>query len=140
MPAASASSSPDFVAWFRSVAPYINAFRGKTFVVAFGGEVVADGKFVELTHDFNLLAALGIRLVLVHGARPQIEQRLAHDSIKGSYHNGIRLTDAATLQCVKEAVGRVRLEIAALLSVGLANSPRAKAATRVAGGNFITAQ
>ncbi len=130
----------DFVAWFRSVAPYINAFRGKTFVVAFGGEVVADGKFVELTHDFNLLAALGIRLVLVHGARPQIEQHLSKSGLNDTYHFGIRLTDAETMQCVKEAVGRVRVEIEALLSMGLANSPMANADIRVAGGNFITAR
>jgi len=136
-----ATASPaDFVAWFRSVAPYINAFRGKTFVIAFGGEVVADGKFVELTHDFNLLAALGIRLVLVHGARPQIEQHLAKLKLEDTYHLGIRLTDAETMQCVKEAVGRVRVEIEALLSMGLANSPMANADIRVAGGNFITAQ
>ncbi len=130
----------DFVAWFRSVAPYINTFRGKTFVIAFGGEVVADGKFVELTHDFNLLAALGIRLVLVHGARPQIEQHLSKNDLAGTYHQGIRLTNADTMQCVKEAVGRTRLEIEALLSMGLANSPMANADIRVAGGNFITAQ
>ena len=130
----------DFVAWFRSVAPYINAFRGKTFIVAFGGEVVADGKFVELTHDLNLLASLGVRLVLVHGARPQIEQHLLHNRIDDHYHQGIRLTDAPTMQCVKEAVGRVRFEIEALLSMGLANSPMANADIRVAGGNFITAQ
>lgn len=134
------TTSTDFVAWFRSVAPYINSFRGKTFVIAFGGEMVADGKFVELTHDFNLLAALGIRLVLVHGARPQIEQHLATRNINDNYHQGIRLTDAETMQCVKEAVGRVRLEIEALLSMGLANSPMANADIRVAGGNFITAQ
>jgi len=133
-------TSADFVAWFRSVAPYINAFRGRTFVIAFGGEVVADGKFVELTHDFNLLASLGIRLVLVHGARPQIEQHLAKNTLGDTYHHGIRLTDAATMQCVKEAVGRVRVEIEALLSMGLANSPMANADIRVAGGNFITAQ
>ncbi len=136
-----ATAAPvDFVTWFRSVAPYINAFRGKTFVIAFGGEVVADGKFVELTHDFNLLAALGIRLVLVHGARPQIEQHLAHNNLGDTYHHGIRLTDAETMRCVKEAVGRVRVEIEALLSMGLANSPMANADIRVAGGNFITAQ
>ena len=134
------TSPADFVAWFRSVAPYINAFRGKTFVIAFGGEVVADGKFVELTHDFNLLAALGIRLVLVHGARPQIEQHLSKNDLAGTYHQGIRLTDAETMQCVKEAVGRTRVEIEALLSMGLANSPMANADIRVAGGNFITAQ
>ena len=135
-----APATTDFVAWFRSVAPYINAFRGKTFVVAFGGEVVADGKFVELTHDLNLLASLGVRLVLVHGARPQIEQHLSHNQIDDHYHHGIRLTDASTMLCVKEAVGRVRFEIEALLSMGLANSPMANADIRVAGGNFITAQ
>lgn len=134
------STPAEFVAWFRSVAPYINAFRGRTFVIAFGGEVVADGKFVELAHDFNLLASLGVRLVLVHGARPQIEQHLAKNNLGDTYHHGIRLTDAQTMQCVKEAVGRVRVEIEALLSMGLANSPMANADIRVAGGNFITAQ
>jgi len=134
------TTSAEFVAWFRSVAPYINAFRGRTFVIAFGGEVVADGKFVELTHDFNLLASLGIRLVLVHGARPQIEQHLAKNNLGDTYHHGIRLTDAETMQCVKEAVGRVRVEIEALLSMGLPNSPMANADIRIAGGNFITAQ
>lgn len=102
--------------------------------------MVADGKFVELTHDFNLLAALGIRLVLVHGARPQIEQHLARKNLEDTYHQGIRMTDAETMQCVKESVGRVRVEIEALLSMGLANSPMANADIRVAGGNFITAQ
>ena len=140
MPAAAPHAASDFVAWFRSVAPYVNAFRGRTFVVAFGGEVVADGKFVELTHDLNLLAALGIRLVLVHGARPQIEQHLAKNNIVGNYHQGVRVTDSETLQCVKEAVGRVRVEIEALLSMAQANSPMANADIRVAGGNFITAQ
>ncbi|MBI4938573.1 MAG: amino-acid N-acetyltransferase [Nitrosomonadales bacterium] len=134
------SDASGFVAWFRSVAPYINAFRGRTFVVAFGGEVVADGKFVGLTHDLNLLASLGVRLVLVHGARPQIEQHLSRNNIEDRYHQNVRLTDAETLQCVKEAAGRVRVEIEALLSMGLANSPMANADIRVAGGNFITAQ
>jgi len=137
---AAATTPADFVNWFRSFAPYINAFRGRTFVIAFGGEVVADGKFIELTHDFNLLASLGIRLVLVHGARPQIEQHLAKNQLEDSYHHGIRLTDAETMQCVKESVGRVRVEIEALLSMGLPNSPMANADIRVAGGNFITAQ
>lgn len=130
----------DFVAWFRSVAPYVNAFRGKTFVVAFGGEVVADGKFVELVHDLNLLASLGVRLVLVHGARPQIEARLQEQKLQAAYVKGMRVTDAATLQCVKESVGRVRVEIEALLSMGLPNSPMANAAIRVASGNFVTAR
>ncbi len=130
----------DFIAWFRSVAPYINSFRGKTFVIAFGGEMVADGKFIELTHDFNLLAALGIRLVLVHGARPQIEDHLSKKNLEDTYHQGVRITSPEVMLCVKESVGRLRVEIEALLSMGLANSPMANADIRVAGGNFITAQ
>jgi amino-acid N-acetyltransferase len=130
----------DFVSWFRSVAPYVNAFRHKIFVVAFGGEVVADGKFVELVHDLNLLASLGVRLVLVHGARPQIESRLDENNLQTIYVRGMRVTDGAALQCVKESIGRVRVEIEALLSMGLPNSPMANAAIRVASGNFVTAR
>lgn len=130
----------EFVTWFRSVTPHIHASRGKTFVIAFGGEVVADGKFIELVQDFNLLASLGIQLVLVHGARPQIESRLQADQLKISYVQGMRVTDAMTLQYVKEAVGKVRVEIEALLSMGLPNSPMANAAIRVTSGNFVTAR
>jgi len=69
----STRSDPQFVSWFRSVAPYFHAFRGKTFVLAFGGEIFAEGRFVDLAHDINLLHSTGIRVVLVHGSRPQIE-------------------------------------------------------------------
>jgi amino-acid N-acetyltransferase len=132
---------PDpFVHWFRSAAPYINAFRGRTFVIAFGGEVVADGRFVALTHDLNLLASLGVRLVLVHGARPQIEAQLKARAIRPRYLQGLRVTDEASMQCVKQANGQLRVEIEALLSMGLPNSPMANATIRVAGGNFVVAR
>lgn len=130
----------DFVAWFRSVAPYINAFRNKIFVIAFGGEVIADGKFIEFVHDLNLLASVGVRLVLVHGARPQIESRLGERHLQTRYVKGMRVTDSETLQCVKESIGRIRVEIESLLSMGLPNSPMANAAIRVASGNFVTAR
>jgi amino-acid N-acetyltransferase len=129
-----------FVHWFRSAAPYINAFRGRTFVIAFGGEVVADGKFVALTHDLNLLASLGVRLVLVHGTRPQIEAQLKARAIRPRYLRGLRVTDEASMQCVKQANGQLRVEIEALLSMGLPNSPMANATIRVAGGNFVVAR
>jgi amino-acid N-acetyltransferase len=129
-----------FVHWFRAAAPYINAFRGRTFVIAFGGEVVADGKFVALTHDLNLLASLGVRLVLVHGTRPQIEAQLKTRGIRPRYLHGLRVTDEASMQCVKQANGQLRVEIEALLSMGLPNSPMANATIRVAGGNFVVAR
>lgn len=130
----------DFVRWFRSAAPYIHAFGGRTFVIAFGGEVVDDGQFVSLSHDLNLLASLDVRLVLVHGARPQIESRLKKARIETHLVDGLRVTDDEAMQAVKEANGAVRVEIEALLSMGLVNSPMAGSDIRVASGNFVTAK
>jgi amino-acid N-acetyltransferase len=129
-----------FIDWFQSVAPYIHAFRGKTFVIAFGGDVVADGRFLDLAQDLNLLAALGVRLVLVHGARPQIEARLRERRRRSRFHKGLRVTDDIALICAKEASGRLRVEIEAALSMGLPNSPMAGADIRVASGNFVIAR
>jgi amino-acid N-acetyltransferase len=109
-------------------------------VIAFGGDLVADGRFFDLTHDLNLLAALGVQLVLVHGARPQIESRLAELGHKSRFRDGLRVTDAVALGVAKETSGRLRVEIEALLSMGLPNSPMAGADIRVASGNFITAK
>ena len=129
-----------FVAWFRSSSPYINAFRGRTFVIMFSGEAVADDQFAHLIHDIALLNSLGARLVLVHGARAQIEQRLTERDAATHYVKELRITDDTTLSIVKEAVGTLRIEIEALLSMGLANSPMAGASIRVASGNFVTAK
>ena len=132
--------SDSFVDWFRGSSPYIHAHRGKTFVIVFGGEAVADEGFSNLIHDIALLHGLGIRLVLVHGARPQIEERLKARGVEMQYINGLRVTDSAALNCVKEAAGAVRVEIEARLSMGLANSPMAGVRIRVASGNFVTAK
>jgi amino-acid N-acetyltransferase len=129
-----------FIEDFRQSAPYIHAHRGRTFVLAFGGEAVADAHFSGLVHDIALLHSLGIRLVLVHGARPQIESRLKSRGAKLEYANGLRITDDAALACVKEAVGTVRVEIEALLSMGLANTPMSGVRLRTSSGNFVTAR
>jgi amino-acid N-acetyltransferase len=137
---AGAGNAADFVHWFRSATPYIHAFGGRTFVIAFGGEVVSDHQFIALSHDLNLLASLEVRLVLVHGVRPQVEQRLKRDNITPAFNNGLRITDDNAMEAVKEANGAVRVEIEALLSMGIANSPMAGADIRVASGNFVTAK
>ncbi|HBV20386.1 MAG TPA: amino-acid N-acetyltransferase [Nitrosomonas sp.] len=133
------NSTADFVAWFRSVAPYVNTFRGKVFVIGFSGDMVTDENFISFIHDINLLASLGVRLVLVYGARPQIHQRLRECHLEYKSAMGIDITDTASLQCAKEAIGRIHFEIEAQLSMGLPNSPMANAAIRVASGNFVTA-
>lgn len=134
------SAQDRFIDWFQSAAPYIHAFRGKTFVIGFGGELVSDGRFGELAVDLNLLAALGVRLVLAHGARPQTEAKLRAQHHRSRFHHGLRVTDDVALACAMEASGRLRVEIEALLSMGLPNSPMAGADIRVASGNFITAK
>src|SRR3982750_1734271 len=130
-----------FVRWLRQVAPYVHAFRGRTFVVAFGGELFTErARFLTFVHDLNLLAALGIRLVLVHGARPQIEAELKARGVRSRYAQGLRITDEPALTAVKQAAGVLRIEIEAVLSQGLPNSPMAGAQIRVNSGNFITAR
>jgi len=139
---ASAPQNPEaFVRWFRQVTPYVHAFRGRIFVVAFGGEMFTErARFASFVHDVNLLAALGIRLVLVHGARPQIEAELKARGVRSRYSQGLRITDEAALTAVKEASGVLRFDLEALLSQGLPNSPMAGARIRVSSGNFITAR
>jgi amino-acid N-acetyltransferase len=128
------------VAWVRQAAPYIHAFRGKSFVVAFGGEVLQTDTAQALIHDIALLDSMGIRLVLVHGARPQIDAEMGSRGQKPRFHRGLRVTDAAALECVKRAMGVTRIEIEALLSQGLPNTPLAGGFLRVTGGNFVSAK
>lgn len=129
-----------FVQWLRSVAPYIHAFRGKTFVVAFPGELVTAGALPELAQDLSLLHALGIRVVVVHGSRPQVAEQLALRNVEGRFTNGVRITDIAALECAKEAAGELRLDIEAAFSQGLPNTPMAHSAIRIISGNFVTAR
>ena len=129
-----------FVEWFRGAAPYINAHRGRTFVVEIDGESTADPRFRDIVHDLALLRSLGIDLVVVHGARSRVEQRLETQGLAPGHAAGERVTDIETLAAVKEAIGAAHVELEALLSMGVANSPMAGARVRVAAGNFITAR
>lgn len=129
-----------FVGWFRHAAPYVHAHRGRTFVIVFGGEAVADGDFRHLVEDLALLHGLGVRLVVAFGARPQIERRMAERKLEPRYERGIRVTDEATMPFVLEAAGRVALEVGARFSLARANSPMAGAQIRVASGNFVLAR
>jgi len=130
----------EFVRWFRSAAPYIHAHRGKTVVLQFDGDLIDSKEFADLVHDVALLNSLGIRLIIVFGARPQIEKLQQQRNIGSRFVRGLRITDEASITCVKEAVGATRIQIEALLSMGLPNSPMEDAQLKVTSGNFITAK
>ncbi len=141
----SAQDAPEFapaqfVRWFREVAPYVHDFRGKTFVVAFGGELVVDGALNTLIQDLSLLSALGVKLILVHGSRPQVNEQLRLKGYDTQFGRGTEPTSAAALECAKEAAGEIRLDIEASFSQGLPNTPMSHAKIRVISGNFITAR
>ena len=133
-------AAAQFVRWFREVAPYVHAFRGKTFVVAFGGELVQANALNALVQDLSLLSALGIKLVLVHGSRPQVNEQLRLKGFNQQFDRGGAPTDADALECAKEAAGEIRLDIEAAFSQGLPNTPMSYAQIRVISGNFVTAR
>jgi len=128
-----------FVPWFRSVAPYIHMHRGKTFVVGIAGEAIAAGKLQNLAQDLALIQSMGVKIVLVHGFRPQVNEQLAAKGHTPKYSHGIRITDSVALDCAQEAAGQLRYEIEAAFSQGLPNTPMAGSTVRVISGNFITA-
>jgi amino-acid N-acetyltransferase len=129
-----------FVPWFRAVAPYIHAYRGKTFVVGIVGEAIAAGKLSAFVQDLAILHAMGIRIVLVHGFRPQVSEQLRAKGHPERFSHGIRITDAVALDSAQEAAGQLRFEIEAAFSQGLPNTPMANATVRVVSGNFLTAR
>ena len=75
-PAPAPLPNDQFVAWLRRVAPYIHAFRGKTFVIGVPGEMIVGGGVNALIQDLSLLHAMGMRIVIVNGCRPQINEQL----------------------------------------------------------------
>lgn len=129
-----------FVPWFRSVAPYIHMHRGKTFVVAMAGEAIAAGKLANIAQDLALIQSMGVKVVLVHGFRPQVNEQLRAKGHEARYSHGIRITDGVALDCAQEAAGQLRYEIEAAFSQGLPNTPMAGSTIRVISGNFITAR
>ncbi|HDX9758939.1 TPA: amino-acid N-acetyltransferase [Escherichia coli] len=130
----------ELVEGFRHSVPYINTHRGKTFVIMLGGEAIEHENFSSIVNDIGLLHSLGIRLVVVYGARPQIDANLAAHHHEPLYHKNIRVTDAKTLELVKQAAGTLQLDITARLSLSLNNTPLQGAHINVVSGNFIIAQ
>lgn len=126
--------------FFREAAPYIDKHRGKVFVIAFAGEVIECAEFSQLIQDIAILSALGTQVVLVHGARPQIDTNLEKLGHEIHVVDDMRISDDVTLQVAKEAIGTLRVEIENQLSHALSTPPVINESLGVLSGNFITAQ
>jgi amino-acid N-acetyltransferase len=132
--------STALVKGFRQSTPYVNAHRGKTMVIMLGGEAVDASNFANIISDIALLHSLGVKIVLVHGARSQINRILERNQCETPYHKGIRVTDEEALNLVMQAAGQLQLSITARLSMSLNNTPMAGTALNVVSGNFVIAQ
>ncbi|MBV1906712.1 MAG: amino-acid N-acetyltransferase [Pseudomonadales bacterium] len=133
-------SSTQYARWFRDSTPYISAYRDKTFVVMLGGDALAHTNYINILHDLALLTVLGVRLIVVHGARPQIEEALKQNGLPSTYHNHLRITDAATLNLINSVYADIRNQIEACFSMGLPTTPLHNTEICVYGGNFVNAQ
>lgn len=109
-------------------------------VVMLGGEAIADKNFTNIISDLALLHSLGVKIVLVHGARPQINHILAKNNYTTPYHKGIRVTDEDALSLVMQAAGQLQHAITARLSMSLNNTPMAGTQLNVVSGNFVISQ
>lgn len=103
------------------------------------GEALNHDNFSNIIHDIALLSSLGVRLVLVHGARPQIDARLQTAGVISQFHRNLRITDSDSLSLVVQAIGEARITVEAALSTGLPNSPMHGAHMQVLSGNFAVA-
>ncbi len=128
------------IEWFRASTSYINTHRGKVFVVLLSGEALADKNLPNVVYDLKLLHSLGVKLVLVHGARPQISAALENNAKVSSYHRNIRITEADCIETVTRVVGGESAKLEALLSMGISNSPMQDCDVRLCRGNFVTAK
>ena len=133
-------SSEDWVSWFRHASPYIKAHQNKTMVLSLSGEALASERLENLIHDLALLNSLGVKLVVVFGARPQIDAAIAGQGANSNFHQGLRVTPLELMPFVLDAYGRLRAELESKLSMGVINSPMHGASIRVVSGNFVMAK
>ncbi|MEX2489391.1 MAG: amino-acid N-acetyltransferase [Pseudomonadales bacterium] len=128
------------VKWFRDSSPYINAHRHRTFVLYLGGEALLHANFENIISDLVLLNSLGVRLVVVHGATPQIDDHLSACKIACDHAFDNRITTPEVLGKVREVVGLIQSDIQSRLSMGLVHSPMYRADIVVTSGNYVKAK
>jgi acetylglutamate kinase len=98
--------------------PYIQQFTGRTVVVKYGGAAMKDGSLKDkVIRDVVFLSCVGVRPVVVHGGGPEINSWLGKLGIEAQFKNGLRVTDAATMDVVEMVlVGRVNKELVSLIN------------------------
>lgn len=132
--------------WLRLTSPYINKHRGKTFVVWLNSTTIEAEGFTTLVHDLTLLSHLGVRLILVHGMRAQLDTELRRKQIDSKYGTDsysaqrMRITTTESLPAISAVTGDIRCRLESAFSTGLPNSPMSGAQISLVSGNLIVAK
>lgn len=134
------TTNAPMIEWFRASTAYINAHRNKVFVVLLSGEALEDSNLANIIYDLSLLRSLGVKLVLVHGSRPQISRSLDDLGIESRYHRDLRITEADAMDRIKQVIGGLSVDLEAKFTMGLSNSPMHGADIRIVRGNYVTAR
>lgn len=129
-----------FADWFRNSSTYIDAHRGRTFVVLIEGEGLEQARRAPLIQDLALLHTLGVRLVLVFGVRTQVRQALEAREIAPHWHQGRFVVDDAIMSVIEQETSALRLAIEARLSPGLSNTPLHGVEINAISGNLVMAR
>lgn len=129
-----------FVDWFRNSSPYINAHRGRTFVILIEGDAMMRGRNEQLIQDLALMHTLGVQLVVVFGIRPQVRLALDELDIEPEVHQGRWVADEAIMALVKRISAEQRLWLEARLSLGLPNTPLHGVELTAVSGNVVMAK
>lgn len=133
-------STLHFAQDFREAAPYIQYLRGKTIVIGIASSLLDSANLNDMVADFNLIAALGARLVLVHGCNTQINALCALNAHQSDFHQHRRITDLTVLQYAKQVCGQIQFDLQAALSLGYTQSPQKPPRLRTVTGNYLTAK
>ena len=132
------SNTQDYVQWFRAAAPYIKAYRKKTFVILIADDVIYSERFIGLVHDIALLNHLGIKLVIMHSSRRRIDTHLAANERESQFHHNVRISDGDSMPMIVQAINEVRTHLESHLSMGLPNTPMSGSDITLTSGNFVT--
>ncbi|MDJ0777484.1 MAG: amino-acid N-acetyltransferase [Gammaproteobacteria bacterium] len=132
------SNTQDYVQWFRAAAPYIKAYRKKTFVILIADDVIYSERFIGLVHDIALLNHLGIKLVILHSSRRRIDTHLAANQRESRFHHNVRISDGDSMPLIVQAINEVRTHLESHLSMGLPNTPMSGSDITLTSGNFVT--
>ena len=118
--------------------PYIRRFAGKSVVVKLGGNAMDDAVERAIAQDVLLLRSVGVRCVLVHGGGPQVDQMMKRVGKKPEFRDGLRVTDAETLEIVRMVlVGKVNRDLVARINQEAGDDPVAVGVAGEDGGLLV---